>query len=233
MRRFWTQKELDTVRRLYPHRRTVEIAKLLKRPLSSVYQAAANLDVHKTKAFLESPEAGIFIKGHQRGKATQFGKGHVPANKGLRRPGYGPGRMKETQFKKGQLSGRAKLNFKPIGTILTDTEGYQRIKVRHAVHGKEPTGFGNVKVWPLLNRYVWEQAKGPIPPKHTICFKDGDRSNCKLENLELVSRADLAKRNNMWRSKKLPLELRQAIALKGAIKRKITLFKKEKRDGKK
>jgi hypothetical protein len=143
----------------------------------------------------------------------------VPANKGLRRPGWHAGRMQETQFKKGDRSGIAAKNWRPIGTILPDAEGYLRIKVREAVHGKEPTGFGNTKVWPLYGRYVWEQHKGPIPPKHLVLFKDGDRSRCVIENLELLSMADNARRNSMWN--RLPPELARVIQLNGALKRQI------------
>ena len=36
-----------------------------------------------------------------RGRKYEFKPGNVPANKGLRRPGFAPGRMAKTQFKKG------------------------------------------------------------------------------------------------------------------------------------
>jgi hypothetical protein len=94
-----------------------------------------------------------------------------------------------------------------------------RIKVREAVYGQEPTGYGNTRVWPLLNRHVWEQNNGPIPPKHVVVFKDGDRSNCAIENLDLISMAELAHRNRMWN--RLPRELAEAIQLQGVLKRKI------------
>ena len=113
----------------------------------------------------------------------------------------------------------AALNWKPIGTILPDTEGYLRIKVRDAVPGKEPTGFGNSKVWALYNRYLWEQHHGTIPPRHVVVFKDGNRANCVIENLDLVSRAEMARRNRTWG--RLPAELAQAIQLNGALKRKL------------
>jgi hypothetical protein len=126
--------------------------------------------------------------------------------------------MKETQFKPGQRMGRAALLWRPIGTVLTDSEGYRRIKVREARHGAEATGFGNSKVWPQLSRHVWELANGPIPRGHTIVFKNGDRSDCAIENLECISRADLMRRNTMWN---LPRELAEVIQLNGALKRKI------------
>ena len=40
------------------------------------------------------------------------------------------------------------------------------------------------------HRVVWEQANGPVPPNHCIKFKDGDRTNCSLDNLYLVTRAE-------------------------------------------
>lgn len=41
-----------------------------------------------------------------------------------------------------------------------------------------------------LHRYVWEQANGPIPKNMVIHHKDFNRGNWKLENLELLTRAE-------------------------------------------
>jgi len=38
-----------------------------------------------------------------------------------------------------------------------------------------------------LHRVIWEQAHGPIPAGFKICFKDGDRHNCALANLVMLS----------------------------------------------
>ena len=125
--------------------------------------------------------------------------------------------MKETQFKPGARSGKAAENWKPIGTILADGEGFLRIKVREGRKG-EAYGFGNTKIWPLLNRHVWEQHYGPIPPGHAVVFRDRDRANCAIGNLELISRAELMRRNTIHN---LPTELRNTIMLLGAVKRKV------------
>ena len=45
----------------------------------------------------------------------------------------------------------------------------------------------------LKHRYVWEQANGPIPDGHNIAFRDGDRQNCDISNLYLISREDAAR----------------------------------------
>jgi hypothetical protein len=217
-RRLWTAKELAAVRKRYADEPTAAIAKRLGRPVGQVYQAAARLGLKKSAAYLAGPHACRLRRGDNVGKKTRYAKGHVPANKGLRRPGWAPGRMAETQFKPGVRQGAAAKNWCPIGTIRADGEGFLRIKVREGRKG-EAYGFGNMKIWPLLNRHVWEQHNGAIPPGHAVCFKDGDRGNCDVANLELVSRADLARRNGMWN--RMPRELAEVMQLNGALKRRL------------
>jgi hypothetical protein len=96
------------------------------------------------------------------------------------------------------------------------------------VYGKEPTEFGNVRVWPLYNRHLWEQKHGPIPPRHLVVFKDGDRGNCVIGNLDLLSMADNARRNGMWQS--MPRELAEVIQLNGALKRKLRMANGKEQD---
>jgi len=203
------------IRARVPHEPTAMVARALGRSLSSTYQRAHVLGAQKSAAYLASAEAGRL--GHGQGGATRFRPGNVPANKGLRRPGWGPGRMKATQFKPGVRQGVAAKNWRPVGTILSDSEGYQRIKVREARPG-EPYGFGNVRVWPLLQRHVWAEAYGPIPPGHSVVFRDGNRRHCALENLELVTRAELMRRNSIHN---LPPELKETVQLLGRVKRQI------------
>ena len=223
-RGFWTEGEIEVLQRLYPATATKAVAKALGRGISEIYRKATLLGLRKSVEFLASDESGRLRKGEHRGERTQFRPGHIPVNKGVRRPGWGPGRMKHTQFQKGNRTGFAAKNWKPVGTILVDPEGYLRIKVREAVAG-EPTGFGNVKVWQLYARHVWEQHYGAIPPRHVVCFRDGDRKHCRIENLELVSRADLARRNSPWF--RFPREVAELIQLNGALKRSL-----RRRDGK-
>lgn len=226
----WTESELTRLRTLYPVQSTRKLAANLGRPAYSVYNAAYGLGLRKSPAFWESDESGRLRKGQTRPQCigTQFQPGHVPANKGLRRPGWAPGRMRETQFKKGERRGVAARNRRPVGTVLPDTEGYLRIKVREALHGAEPTGFGNTRVWPLLQRHVWEQHYGPIPSGHVIVFKDRNRANCERDNLECISRAELAERNRMWN--RYPRELAEVMHLNGQLKRRLREYDGTKQD---
>lgn len=214
-KRLWTPADEDRLRALYPHQPTAAVAAALGRSCPSTYNRARQLGLTKSDAFWASPASGR-TNGRQ-GIGTRFVKGQAPANKGLRRPGWGPGRMKETQFRPGTRQGAAAENWRPIGTTAVDAEGYWRIKVREAAPG-EPHGFGNTQAWPLLHRHRWAEAHGPIPPGHAVVFRDGDRTNCALENLELVSRQELMRRNSVHR---LPAPLVQTIQLLGAVKRQI------------
>ena len=49
--------------------------------------------------------------------------------------------------------------------------------------------------WRPLAHVVWEHAHGPLPPGFALWFKDRNSRNCRLENLEPVTRADVLKRN--------------------------------------
>jgi hypothetical protein len=225
-KRLWSTADDRELRRTFPHTRTATIARQLRRSYTAIAARASNLGLHKSAAYLARHRRDGGDRLRTVGVRTRFQKGGVPANKGLRRPGWsvGRGRMQETQFKKGERRGVAATNWRPIGTIATDSEGYQRIKVREA-RPCEAYGFGNVRVWPLLQRHLWAAAHGAIPPGHVIVFKDGNRAHCRLENLDCITRRALMARNSIWT---LPRPLAEAVQLLGALNRKI---RRRTRDG--
>jgi len=75
---------------------------------------------------------------------------------------------------------------------------------------------------------VWEDANGPVPSGHVICFLPGRRSSdldaITLDALELVSRADLARRNH---PRSHSPELAGLMQLKGAITRQVNRIARE------
>jgi hypothetical protein len=224
----WAAKERAMLRKLYPNMKTEQIAKQIGRTVGQVYRQAAKLGLAKSKGYLDSPDACRLRRGDNVGAEFRFKKGIVPHNKGLRRPGWAPGRMSETQFKKGERRGLAARNWCAVGTIRPDNEGYLRIKVRESNESDKCYGFGNTHIWPLLQRHAWEQHYGPIPPGHAVIFKNGDRAECGIENLELVSRADLMRRNSIHN---LPEQLASVIQLNGALKRVLRRMNEEHDDG--
>lgn len=207
--RRWMCAEIEIVKARYPHERTADIAATLGRPLATVHAKANALGLHKTPAFMASPAACRLRRGDHIGAATQFKPGHVPANKGLRRPGFCRGRMAETQFKKGHFPFNRDANFRVIGALRVNTDGYLDMRTSF-----ERGALG----WTALHRILWEDAHGQVPPSMALVFKDGDRLNVCLDNLELISRRELMARNTIQR---YPPELRSAIKLARRAERKI------------
>ncbi|HWW61756.1 MAG TPA: HNH endonuclease signature motif containing protein, partial [Thermoanaerobaculia bacterium] len=208
------------LRERYPHESTKALAAELRRTLSSVYGRAAKLGLEKTDAYLASPamrRAGVIAAA----KTTRggFAKGHVPANKGLRRPGYAPGRMRETQFKKGQRTGFAARLYQPIGTERVSKDGYLERKVNDDLPLQ--------RRWRAVHLLVWEAAHGPLPAGHAVAFKNGDKRDIRIVNLECITRRELMARNTVHN---LPKELASTIQLLGVLTRQIN--RKARRDEK-
>ncbi len=118
------------------------------------------------------------------GRTGRFEKGHIPANKGKHNPTVG--RMGETQFKKGNLPP----NTKPIGYERITRDGYVEVKIK--MRPSSPTCNDN---FVLKQKLVWEQENGPIPAGYKIIFLDGDKTNCDIDNLRLVSNQELLEAN--------------------------------------
>jgi hypothetical protein len=202
----WTPAECARLTGAYADTLTAELAREFARPVQHVYAKAKKLGLKKSAAFLTSNCSGRLIYGHERGGATRFKKGQVPANKGLRRPGWTRGRMAETQFKPGGLPH----THVPVGTERV-RDGYLWIKVRDDLRPAR-------KNWMSKHQHLWEQAHGPIPAQHIVRFKDNDRTHLALENLECVSRSVHAATRGLH---SLPPEVVKVHQLRGAIMRQI------------
>jgi hypothetical protein len=219
-RRPFTPKELTIVRQKYSDTPTTEIARQLRRTICSVYRAAWKLKLQKSLEFMQSAGSGRMQSGSTLGLPSRFPKGHVPANKGLRRPGYsiGRGRMQQTQFKKGQHPH----TYLPVGTVRANADGYLRIKVSDIPNNGVG---GNDRNWEFVHKRVWEAAHGPTPKGHRIWWKDRNHENCSLENLELLTDREHMARTTIHT---LPPELKDTIMLAGRLKRTIRRKLREK-----
>lgn len=209
MRRPWRAEDDGQLRELYPDASTADVAKRMRRSVSAVYGRAKKLGVEKSEAYRLSPAACRLRRGDNVGAAYRFQKGHAPANKGLRRPGWSAGRMRETQFRKGEFPANHDPDFYVLGALRVNTDGYIDMRVSF-----DPGALG----WKPLHRILWEDEHGPVPDGYALTFKDRDRLNVDLPNLELISRADLARRNSIHN---LPPELKGAITALATLKRKI------------
>lgn len=220
-KRLWEPYEDRLLRALYPGAPTAMVARRLGRSLASTYQRAQSFGLRKSAEYFKSPQSGRLLTGDTRGAGSRFMKEHIPANKGLRRPGWGPGRMKTTQFKPGVRLGKAAINWRPVGSERVSKDGYLERKVRD----DNPPGLSREEAnrrrqrrWVPVHRIVWEEANGTLPNGHALVFKNGDKADIRLDNLELVTRRELMDRNSVHR---LPKELANTIQLIGALRRQI------------
>jgi hypothetical protein len=73
--------------------------------------------------------------------------------------------------------------------------------------------------WVPVSHIEWGKHNGKAVPKgHAVIVRDGDSRNFAPTNLELISRADLMRRNHYLH---MPPELAQIVQLRGALTRKI------------
>jgi hypothetical protein len=210
-REYWSEEEIAWLRLLYPHVKTTRLADAFERTERQVYKRAARMGLRKTSEYLESPDACRLRRGGNVGAANRFPKGHVPANKGLRRPGYAPGRMAETQFKRGQRNGKAAEQHMPIGaTRLVD--GYEYTKV------SDVPSVPWTRNWKPSHRLLWERHFGAIPPRHVITFRNGNRADIRIDNLECISQREHRTRNSIHN---LPAPLKEVVQIRAGLVRRI------------
>lgn len=117
------------------------------------------------------------------GVSGRFEKGNIPHNKGVK--GWTPPGVERTGFKKGNLPH----NTREVGAERIRKDGYVEVKVRMRPDKNNDN-------WVAKQRLIWEHANGPIPESMVVAFKDGDKRNFALDNLMLISRADMAQMNN-------------------------------------
>ena len=86
----------------------------------------------------------------------------------------------KTSFKKGTIPP----NQVPIGTESITKGGYIKVKV------------GEPNKWKLKQRYIYEQHCGEIPKDCNVIFADKNIRNFDINNLILVSKAEMLILNN-------------------------------------
>lgn len=201
----WTKERIKTLKDMYPNNETSQIAKELKCPIYSVSGKAYQLGLRKSPEHIKNTLGKHCRHLHESGKSHRFQQGNAPWNKGKSMPTVG--RMAETQFKKGNRPATAG----NVGDVAEIKGGYLKIKIA------EPNK------WKLLNRHNWEKAHGPVPKGFALKYKDGDRRNCQIENLELISHKDLMAENTLHN---YPEEIVKTLQTQGLLTRAIKRLEK-------
>lgn len=97
---------------------------------------------------------------------------------------------------------------KPVGSERINSYGFLERKVAETENKRTN--------WKFVHHLVWEQHFGPIPEGYAVLFKDGNKRNIVIENLECLSKAQLIRRYSIvnW-----PKPLAEIVRLQAAIKR--------------
>lgn len=203
-RHHWTPAENAYLVSAYPDTETAAIAKKLGLVPSQIHDAASRLGVRKSAAFLAAFAKRSTAVVLAAGKSHRFQPGHQTWNKG--KPWTAGGRSAETRFKPQSLPH----NYKPLGS--------ERIKDGILERKMTETGY-TPRDWVPVHHLVWQAAgRGAIPKGHALVFRDHNRENLALDNLELVTRAELMRRNSYHQ---YGPEMTKVVQLRGAISRQI------------
>lgn len=153
--------------------------------------------------------AGAIGAQDERSISHRFAPGCVPANKGKKMRPEVYAKVSRTMFKKGQ----SPINHRDVGSERVNVDGYVEVKVA------EPNK------WRLKHRIVWEREHGEIQKGYNIQFRDGNKQNCSIDNLYIISRSEQMRTQNSMYAR-YPQELICAIRARGTLKRQITMYNK-------
>lgn len=184
----------------YPFMYAKDIAVELGMTMSAVYNYAFSLNLKKDPSFraMELQRQADRLK--KNGVRHRFLKGQTPHNKGKKMDPAVYEKVKHTMFKKGQFA----INWKPDGSERIDEDGYTKVKINGKYVSK--------------HTYIWEQVNGPLPKGHAIVFKDRNKTNFNIENLECITRQELMLRNTIHN---YPSEIVGVIKILKNLKKKI------------
>ena len=184
-RKPWAPEEIAILKAKFADCYTKELCDLFGYDYSKVANMADKLGLKKSDAFRKMELKKQADRLRIVGAGKRFVKGSVPSNKGEKMSDEMREKVKHTFF----TPGHKPVNTKYDGHERTDKDGYVLVRV----------ALGKYK---FKHRVIWGNANGEIPSGHCLIFKDGNKQNTKLENLELITRAENLRRNRMDKLKK-------------------------------
>lgn len=203
MPHFWTEEQKNFLRLNYPEHSRKELLELLNEHFK------LNITLNQLISCLKNNKI-------QCGRTGYFEKGRAPFNKGLK--GVTTGGV-QTQFKKGHKP----KNYLPVGSERIDKDGYVIVKISDEGKWQQR--------WRHKHKVVWEKANGKIPEGHCLLFLDRNKLNISLDNLELITKSQLARLNQKKLINDDP-ELTKTGIIMAGIYQKIGELKKRSEHGK-
>lgn len=217
-RRKITDADLEQISRLYPYTPSRDIAIRFGVSVSTINGLSNKHGWKKDPIFKLETARSLGHSLQDVGKQHRFVKGHSPANKGKSIDEFmGPeqeARFRANSFRKGHMP----KNHLPVGAeVVMAKDGYVKVKV------------GEPNRWELKHRLVWIQHHGPIPGGFNIQFRNGDKQDCSIGNLYIISkRQQMKEQNSMYA--RFPKEIQDNIRSIGYLTRIINKTKKQEND---
>ncbi len=198
MIRPYTKKEDQFLYNNYLRLPSCAMSRMLERSKSSARQRMKLLGIKVPAELIE-----------QFKKQSHFKVGTPASNKGLKQSQYMSAASIEKVSKSWFKPGANPSNTKHDGALCIrgDKLGNQYQFIRLSAAN-----------WIPLHRHNWMQINGAIPKGMKLVFKDGDTLNCSINNLELLTAAELMKRNSFHN---YPKPLAMMVQLRGALNRQI------------
>lgn len=202
-RHCWTPSEISMLLSMYAEHTAPEIAAAIGGVTDrQVYSKAIQLGLKKTPEWIRERARKAMEDPSHPGRKTYFQPGQKSWNTGTR----GVMKRNSGSFKPGLLPH----TWRPIGTDRVTEEGYRQRKIAE-------TGCSR-RDYVGIHHLVWRMHGHHVPAGHALIFKDGDKTNVDINNLELITRSELMRRNSVHR---WGPEIQQLTQLKGAITRQI------------
>jgi len=180
---------------------TKDIAQNIGLTISQVYNRAHYQNLKKSPEYMEAILKIEADKLRIYGAKSRFLNGHTPANKGQKMPAGLYEKVKATMFKKGS----SPHNDMYDGHEVVTKDGYIKVRISK----------GNYQ---LKHRVVWEKHNGKIPDGYIIVFKDKNKLNFDIQNLEMITVHENMIRNTIQR---YPEEIKSTIKLISKLKKQI------------
>jgi len=180
----FTPEMVEELKAIYPYTNSQELASHFNCSYSSICYHAQKHGLKKDIEWVKETSRRHMLNEDHPGRKHWIKKGNIPVNKGKRQDEY----MSEQSIEKTKATRFTKchipVNHKPVGYERVDTDGYIYVKIA------EPN------VFKLKHRVVWERHNGEIEKGYNIQFRDGNRQNCSIDNLYIISRKEQMKNEN-------------------------------------
>jgi hypothetical protein len=210
----WKYSE-DDVRYVAEHYATMsarEISEKIGCSQTWVVATAKELGVRKSSEWIAERAKVVTMRLTHGSKATRFKPGNRPMNKGRKQEEYMTpeqiAKTAATRFKKGNRP----VGWRPVGSERTNVEGYREIKMREGLRG-----------WDPKHKVVWEAYNGEVPKGYCVSFLNGDKQDCRIQNLCLKTKRELLMENSLAN---YPEEVRDIIHWRAVLKREINKQKR-------